>query len=847
MANSGLGAPLVVIVEDAGGNAVSGASVTFSAPVSGASGLFSNSTTTITRITNMSGIVSETFTTNALLGNYQVMASVAGVSTPAAFTVTNIESPSLGVTTAGDVVSATDGQTSLREAVNYANSLSVSFSVTGSTINVASNPYPNGTAVTYQTTGTPIAGLMNGGRYFVVNGSATTFQLALTPVGMPITLASTGTGTQTLVQRTVITFDPSLAGDTISLHTVGDNTAGPSEFGITGNVVIQGLNGSSGITIAGDGMRRLFYVAGTGSLELDNLTITGGTAQGGSGSGGALGAGGAIFDNGGSVTLNGDTFTNNTAQGGNGDSNQGDGGGGMGQNFSGRNGGGPNAGMYTGTLGTNGGFGGGGGSGDEDGYNGGNGGFGGGGGSGGAPGNGGFGGGGGVGLASGGTAGFGGGTGTSFTGGGGAGLGGAIFENGGTITVTNSTFTLNNAIGGTGAGNGSGFGGAIFDRDGTLNINFATLSGNIAAQGGRQVYVLGDGSHSGGDPITASGASATIRDSILAQSDTLVSDFVANNINLGFNIPIGNNNIIRTNSDFNGTGTLTDDPQLIGLASNGGPTQTFALGVGSRAIGSGVSISGITTDQRGITRPATPDIGAYQSTAVATTTSLMSDNNPSFTSGTGSSVTLTASVNSSGGTVNSGTVTFTDLTTNTVLPGGNQVAVSNGIATLVTTFTAEGDHIIKAVYSGSDAFVSSNGTLDQRVNNHTVISGTTYSDTGSITLNDPASNPDAMPYPAEIFVSGLTNTINSVSVTLHNVTYPKSGAINALLVGPNGEQFVLVSNAGGDNAAGNSTVTFSDNGATLIGQSTGWTSGTYKPAAYPGQSVSFGSPAPTGP
>ena len=47
---------LAVTVRDAGSNPVAGVNVTFTAPGSGASGLFSNSTTTITVATNASGV-----------------------------------------------------------------------------------------------------------------------------------------------------------------------------------------------------------------------------------------------------------------------------------------------------------------------------------------------------------------------------------------------------------------------------------------------------------------------------------------------------------------------------------------------------------------------------------------------------------------------------------------------------------------------------------------------------------------------------------------------------------------------------------------------------------------------
>ena len=57
-----------------------GASVTFTAPASTASGVFSNSTNTITALTNASGQLSEAFTANTIAGGpYTVTAVVGGV------------------------------------------------------------------------------------------------------------------------------------------------------------------------------------------------------------------------------------------------------------------------------------------------------------------------------------------------------------------------------------------------------------------------------------------------------------------------------------------------------------------------------------------------------------------------------------------------------------------------------------------------------------------------------------------------------------------------------------------------------------------------------------------------
>jgi hypothetical protein len=80
---------LAATVLDSHSNPVSGATVTFTAPTTGASGTFAGGVNTAT--TNASGMATAAaFTANATAGGpYTVTASVAGVSTPADFSLTN--------------------------------------------------------------------------------------------------------------------------------------------------------------------------------------------------------------------------------------------------------------------------------------------------------------------------------------------------------------------------------------------------------------------------------------------------------------------------------------------------------------------------------------------------------------------------------------------------------------------------------------------------------------------------------------------------------------------------------------------------------------------------------------
>jgi len=88
--NTAFATNLQATVRDANSNPVSNATVTFTAPSSGYSGLFGSSTTA-TALTNSSGVATApTFTANGTAGGpYTVTATVSGVSTSANFSLTN--------------------------------------------------------------------------------------------------------------------------------------------------------------------------------------------------------------------------------------------------------------------------------------------------------------------------------------------------------------------------------------------------------------------------------------------------------------------------------------------------------------------------------------------------------------------------------------------------------------------------------------------------------------------------------------------------------------------------------------------------------------------------------------
>ena len=92
-------AVLTATVEDATNAPVSGASVTFTAPSSPASGTFGGSSTFVTT-SDSNGLATATFTANSVAGSYSVTATT-GVLTPASFALTNTPGPAVKLVATG--------------------------------------------------------------------------------------------------------------------------------------------------------------------------------------------------------------------------------------------------------------------------------------------------------------------------------------------------------------------------------------------------------------------------------------------------------------------------------------------------------------------------------------------------------------------------------------------------------------------------------------------------------------------------------------------------------------------------------------------------------------------------
>ena len=229
-------------------------------------------------------------------------------------------------------------------------------------------------------------------------------------------------------------------------------------------------------------------------------------------------------------------------------------------------------------------------------------------------------------------------------------------------------------------------------------------------------------------------------------------------------------------------------------------------------------------------------------TGAPTTTSVSSNNNPSFTMSPGNSVTFTATVSSSP-TANEGAVTFSDAANDFTCSGGNTVPVNNGQASCTTSFTTEGSRNVNANYNGIN-FQTSNGFITQTANNHTVVNpNNQFCNTGAITI--PSTAGAATPYPSNIFVAGLSGNIGAVTVNLNNISSSNIPQTDLLLVGPTGAQIIPFASVGDGSTISGVNVTLDDAASSLIPGGSPLTSGTYKPTSITGgTSLIFPAPAP---
>lgn len=118
-----------------------------------------------------------------------------------------------------------------------------------------------------------------------------------------------------------------------------------------------------------------------------------------------------------------------------------------------------------------------------------------------------------------------------------------------------------------------------------------------------------------------------------------------------------------------------------------------------------------------------------------------------------------------------------------------------------------------------------------------------FTNPAPITVNDATTIGTGNPYPSNIAVSGLTGTVTNVTVTLNNLTSTFPDDTDILLVAPNGNNLILMSDTGGSDDITNTTMTFDDAAITTLPDATKLLTGVFKPTNV-GTGDTFPAPAP---
>lgn len=244
--------------------------------------------------------------------------------------------------------------------------------------------------------------------------------------------------------------------------------------------------------------------------------------------------------------------------------------------------------------------------------------------------------------------------------------GGAIFNDFGTLNVTDSTLSNNSADG------VSGEGGAVLNDNGTLTVASSTISdnhavsaGGLKSSGGSSVVTIINSTFSGNDVTNSGGAIVNFSGNWTIMHSTITGNLANSDHNLsgtggGIKFLSGShllkNTIVTGNltGHFSGTGEIADDvsgpvvasssyniigvgtgltgisngvngnqigtsgaaidPKLGLLQDNGGSTFTHELLSGSPALDAGIFVPSVAMDQRGVTRPqgSAPDVGSFE-------------------------------------------------------------------------------------------------------------------------------------------------------------------------------------------------------------------------------------------
>ena len=194
---------------------------------------------------------------------------------------------------------------------------------------------------------------------------------------------------------------------------------------------------------------------------------------------------------------------------------------------------------------------------------------------------------------------------------------------------------------------------------------------------------------------------------------------------------------------------------------------SYVPAASSPLLGAGASITGLVQDIAGDVRPSHPSIGAMDiangSSATLPSTNLTLSLTPSSASA-GTSITLSATITTSGSAAPTGTVTF--FANGTSIGSGS--LNSSGIASFTTSTIASGSYSITASYAGDSNFAASSSTPVSLNVTSTTTGSTPSTVQPVVTLSatpNPATVGDTVTLSASVMGGSVTPT-GTVSFTL---------------------------------------------------------------------------------
>ncbi len=209
--------------------------------------------------------------------------------------------------------------------------------------------------------------------------------------------------------------------------------------------------------------------------------------------------------------------------------------------------------------------------------------------------------------------------------------------------------------------------------------------------------------------------------------------------------------------------------------------------------------------------------------------------------GTGVTTDLTATLQASGGvTPISGTQSY-----GVVSPVG--APVSRDFTFAVSGAAACGSDIT-ATFALEDDGVSL-GTVSFTIRVGATVSTTTNgSNAAAITIpavgTGAATGAPAIPYPSQVNIAGVAGTVTKVAVSVTGFSHTFPSDVDMLLVGPGGQKFIVMSDAGGSTDVVNLNITLEDTAATVLPAIL--VSGSFRPTNIGGADA-FPAPAPASP